>query len=415
MSLDVWQFIPLMVAVAAVVRFAPLMPQRLRIPASVAVMLVFLCWAPFVLIGFQTLQLTRVAVWLVAAMGLNILTGYNGQISLGHGALVAMGAYTAAILMDGTGQLAFVDSTPWPFWAAIIAAGVVTACFGLLLGFPALRLSGPYLAIATLALAISFPNVVRKYDGLTGGSQGILVSQPQPPSWLDSVLNRDQWLYFVTLIVAMLMLLLAWSILRGPLGRAFVAVRDNEVAAEALGVNIAQTKIIAFTISAFFAGIAGGLYTQVFGFISPNAISLLQSINLLAVIVIGGLASILGSVIGAAALVFIPTDAPGLVGRIPGLSIDFLERSPGAIQGALVIVVILMFPAGLAGLLQRLERLRPAAVLAGLKAAPAGVLVRADAARGRLSSVWDVRPWRQDLSRGREHADADDEDDTHPS
>ena len=131
-------------------------------------------------------------------MGLNILTGYNGQISLGHGALVALGAYVAAMLMDDTTQMSFVDSHPWPFWLAILMAGFATAFVGFFLGIPALRLSGPYLAIATLALAISFPPVMRKYDQFTGGSEGIRPPPLQAPGALD-MLDRIDWLYFVAL------------------------------------------------------------------------------------------------------------------------------------------------------------------------------------------------------------------------
>lgn len=407
MSLDVWQLIPIMLAAAAVARFAPLVPKRLRVPMSIAVLLGFLFWAPFVLLGFQTTQLTFVALWAVAAMGLNILTGYNGQISLGHGALVALGAYVAAILLDNTEQMSFVDANPWPFWLTIIAAGVVTAFVGLLLGIPALRLSGPYLAIATLAVAIAFRPVMTKYSGFTSGSRGIHIDKPQPPAFLEGMLDQGQWLYFVTLVTALLMLLLAWSLLRGPLGRAFVAVRDSEVAAEAMGINVARTKVTAFTISAFFAGVAGALYILVLGFISPSAISLFWSINLLVGIVIGGLASILGAIIGAATLIFIPTDAPGLIGRIPGLNVEFLERSPGAIQGALVVLVVLLFPAGLAGVVRQLERLSPAHILAELQAAPGVIRDRADAARQRLSWAWDIRPWTRHGPRDSADRDGD--------
>ncbi len=412
MSLEnIWLFLVIMIAAAAAVRVAPLLPERLRIPASMAVLLGFLCWAPFVLDDFRTFQLARIGVWVVVAMGLNILTGYNGQISLGHGALVGLGAYTSALLMDSTEQMSFVDATPWPFWLAIIAAGVVTAFFGLLLGIPALRLSGPYLAIATLALAISFPSVMRKYSDFTGGSQGIGRAQGlsplQPPAFLDGLLDRIDWLYFLALLTAVLMLLLAWSMLRGPLGRAFVAVRDSEVAAEAMGINVARTKVTAFTISAFYAGVAGGLYTQVIGFVSPDAISIFQSINLLVAIVIGGLASIVGSVIGAAALIFLPSDAPDLVGQIPGLNVDIVKRAPGAIQGAIVILVVLLLPSGVAGSLQRLERLRPAAVLAGLRAAPGATLARADAARERLLWLGDIRSRTRRPPRDPEGSDRD--------
>jgi branched-chain amino acid transport system permease protein len=360
--MDVWTLLPVMGLAAGAVRMAPFIPARARIPASIIVIIVFLCWAPFVLLPFQTQQLFTVMVWFIAIMGLNILTGFNGQVSLGHGALVAFGAYVCGILIDGTEQMSFVDESAWPFWLAIIAAGVMTAVLGMLLGIPALRLSGPYLAIATFALAVSFPLVMRKYDQFTGGNAGIQVRPPPPPDFFGDTLNLNQWLYFLSLFVALLMVTLAWALLKGPLGRTFIAVRDSEVAAAAMGVNVARTKIAAFTISAFFAGIAGGLYMTVFGLISPDAITPLQSINLLAVTVIGGLGSLLGALIGAASLIFIPVDAPGLVGRIPGLDLipgidipDFLERAPGVIQGVLVILVMIVLPSGAAGFLHRVE------------------------------------------------------------
>lgn len=398
MPLDnLWVFLIVMIAVAGSARIAPVGAERWRIWASIAVVLAFLCWAPFVLSpAFRTLQLTSILAWAVAAMGLNILTGYNGQISLGHGALVALGAYVSAILIDGTEQMSFVDANPWPFWTTIIAAGVVTAVVGFFLAIPALRLSGPYLAIATLALAISFPSVMRKYDGFTGGSQGIQVRQPQPPAFLD-VLDRDQWLFFLALFTAVAMLLIAWTLLHGPLGRAFVAVRDSEVAAEAMGINIARTKITAFTISAFFAGVSGGVYMQVFGFISPDAISPLLSITLFASVVIGGLASIMGSVIGAAALIFLPNEAPNLVGQLPGLNVEIVDRAPGAIQGAIVILVVLLLPTGAAGFLHRLQRLTVEEVVSGLRAIPVDVRGRAEEVAERFSSAWDIRPWARHL------------------
>ena len=399
---NIWLFFIVMIGVAAAARLAPFLGERLRIVAAIAVLLGFLCWAPFVLDDFRTLQLANIGIWIVVAMGLNILTGYNGQISLGHGALVGLGAYTSAILLDNSEQLAFVDGTPWPFWLTIVVAGIVTAVAGLLLGVPALRLSGPYLAIATLALAISFPTVMRKYDGLTGGSEGIRPSPLQPPGFLDGVLDRGEWLYFLSLITAILMLLLAWAILRGPLGRAFVAVRDSEVAAEAVGINIARTKVTAFTISAFYAGIAGGLYTQIVGFVSPDAISIFQSINVLAAVVIGGLASILGSVIGGAAVIFLPSDGPDLVGQIPGLNVDIVKRSPGAIQVAIVVLTIILLPTGVAGTLERLRHVRPEAVLASVRAAPGRALDRAATARERLGGL------REERRRSRSDADGDD-------
>jgi branched-chain amino acid transport system permease protein len=241
---------------------------------------------------------------------------------------------------------------------------------------------------------------MRKYEGFTGGSEGLRISPLQTPGYLDGVLDRVEWLYFLALITAALMLLVAWVIVRGPLGRAFIAVRDSEVAAEAMGINIARTKITAFTISSFFAGIAGGLYTQVIGFVSPDAISIFQSISLLAVVVIGGLATIAGSVIGGVAFILLPSDAPNLVGQIPGLGVDIVKRSPGAIQGAIVIATILLLPSGIAGSFRALERLTPASVAAAVREAPARVAGGVTDLVERFSWAWDLRP-RASRSGGR--------------
>lgn len=393
MEVSIGLFVLLMVGAGLAVRLLPVIPERYRVIASLLVVLAFLCWAPFALDNYRIFQLSRVGIWVIVAMGLNILTGYNGQISLGHGALVALGAYTAALLMDRREQMGFLDADPWPFWTAIIAAGVLTAVIGFLLGFPALRLQGPYLAIATLALVISFPSIIRKYDEFTGGAQGVVIRQPGPPEILGDMLDDSEWLYFLSLVVASLMLLMAWSILRGPLGRAFVAVRDSEVAAAAMGVNVAETKVAAFTISAFFAGIAGGLYTQVIGVVTPESIDILTSINFLTAIVIGGLASILGAVIGAAAIIFLPSDGPDLVGNLPLVDSDVVKKAPGAIQGAIVIFVILIMPQGIAGFYHRLTRATPAAVLRSVVGAPAALRGRLLDMKESIAESWEGLGW----------------------
>jgi len=301
--------------------------------------------------------------------------------------------------MDKGEQMGFVDSSAWPFWAAIIAAGIVSAILGLLLGIPALRLSGPYLAIATLALMISFPVVVRKYDEFTQGTQGVRIQQPEPPGLLDGTLDRDQWLYFVALFLAAAMLLAAWAVLRGPLGRAFVAVRESEVAAAAMGINVARTKVTAFTISAFYAGIAGGLFTQVTGNVSPESIGIEQSINYLTAIVTGGLASMLGSVIGAALLEYLPELAEQVEG-VPGLPAAL--STLGAIRGAIVIFVILVMPYGIAGFLRRLSQVRAASALDSLRGLPSALRARARGLREDLAWSWESRPWNRESETRRE-------------
>ncbi len=389
MQMDIWPFLALSLGVTGLVRVLPWGTERQRIVASLLVLLAFMCWAPFVLDNFRLIQMTRIAAFGLTLIGLNILTGYNGQVSLGHGAFVLMGAYTVAVLLDRKEQLNLIDASPWPFWATIFAAGFLAAAAGLVIGVPALRLSGPYLAIATLAVMISLPIIVRKYGAFTGGSQGIAFSRPPTPPFLEDLLRREQWMYFLVLLALVVMTVLAWNLLRGQFGRALQAVRDSEVAAAAMGIHVARVKVLAFVISAFYAGVAGAFLALISGIVNPETVDIVQSINYLAGIVIGGLASIMGSIIGAAAIVFIPSDAANQLAKLPFLDPDMLRRAPGAIQGAVVILVMILMPYGIAGALHRLARLRPEQVLARWREAPA----MASQALGRLSWAWDIRPW----------------------
>lgn len=394
--MDIWVFLGLTAGCAGAVRVMPRAPERWRVAGSVLVALVFFAVAPMLLDDFRLFQLSRAALWVTAAMGLNMLTGYNGQISLGQGAFVLIGAYVGAVLLDGDSQLGFVDAGPWPYWAAIIAGGLVTGAFGLVLGFPALRLSGPYLAIATLALMISMPSIIRKYEELTGGSQGLIIDQPEAPLGLSDQINRDEWLYLVMLGLTVLMLLIAWSVLRGPLGRTFVAVRESETAAAAMGVNVARTKVTAFTISAVYAGVAGGALTVLLGVMTPESVDITTSINFLTAIVIGGIASILGSVIGGIVLVLLPSEGPELAAKLPFISEDTVNRAPGAIMGLLVIIVVLAMPYGAAGAWHRARALTARGVMAGLRTLPAGLRSRVSEVRENIRWWWDDLPWRRE-------------------
>jgi len=297
--------------------------------------------------SYRVFQATTIAMWAIVALGLNLLTGYNGQISLGHGAFVAVGGYAAAILMF---------DYDWPFWATIPVGAVLTGAIGFAIGVPALRLTGPYLAIATLALAISTPQILLKYEGLTHGSQGINVQSPPPPPILDEGLNQTQWLYFLALAIAIIMTIIAWNIVRSRVGRAFVAIRDSEIAAQAMGISVPLYKTMAFAISAFFAGVCGALYVQVIGFVSPRSFDVLQSINYLTTIVVGGLASILGSILGAAAFVLVP-EINTLLRDVFRLQVA--DQAPGVIYGASLILVMIFMPYGFAGFIRRLTQLQP--------------------------------------------------------
>ena len=383
MGLGFWEVILLATAATGAVRYLPILPERWRVPASVAVLLAFVCWMPFTVGTFRTFQLTMVATWAIVAIGLNILTGYNGQISLGHGAFVTIGAYTAAILTDSKEHLGFIDQAAWPFWTAIIMSGFVAAAAGFAVGVPALRLSGPYLAVATLGLILALPSVLTKYDGLTGGRLGIRVPQPPAPPFLEDLINRDQWFFFLALFAAVAMAAIAFYIVRSRWGRAFVAVRDSEVAAMAVGISVARSKVLAFTISAFYAGIAGGIYLTFFGRISPETIGLLLSINFFTAIVIGGLGSIMGAIIGGFVLVFLPdlaTDAAtSIFGEQQG------KQLWPTVYGAVLIGVIIIMPHGVAGFLHRLARLRSAQVADAARGLPAALRSRLGQTLERLS------------------------------
>jgi branched-chain amino acid transport system permease protein len=294
-----------------------------------AVLLAVVCALPFLVTNYRTFQLTLVMIYAIALLGLNILTGYNGQISLGHGAFYAIGAYSAAVLMDKFGV---------PYWLTIPAAGAVCLLAGFLFGLPALRLEGLYLALATFALGVTMPQLL-KYHHLekwTGGVQGIVIAKPEAPFGLP--LNADQWLYFFTLAVAIVMFLLAWNLLRGRVGRALVAIRDHHIAAEAMGVNNALYKSLAFGVSAMYTGVAGALGAIAVQFVAPDSFNVFLSIIFLVGIVVGGLASISGAIYGALFIQFIPNVAD-----------EVSKAAPWAIFGVIMIAFVYLMPAGVAG------------------------------------------------------------------
>ena len=304
--------------------------------AGLAALLVAACVLPFLISNYRTFQFTLALVYAIALMGLNMLTGYNGQISLGHGAFYAIGAYTAAILMERFNV---------PYWATIPAAGAVCLVSGFLFGLPALRLEGLYLALATFALGVAMPQILKyKLIGKwTGGAQGIVIVKPDAPSWMP--LSQDQWLYFFTLFCTIVMMLLAWNLLRGRIGRAIVAIRDQPIAAEAMGVNIALYKSLTFGVSAMYTGIAGALGAIVVQFIAPDSFTIFLSISFVVGIVIGGLASISGAFFGALFIQFVPNVAD-----------QISKAAPWAIYGIFLIGFMYLMPTGVAGLIRIARR-----------------------------------------------------------
>jgi len=309
------------------------MSKRLTLFSILAVLAVA-CVLPFLVSEYRTFQFTLVLVYAIALLGLNILTGYNGQISLGHGAFYAIGAYCAAILMDKYGV---------PYWATIPVAGAVCLVAGFLFGLPALRLEGLYLALATFALGVALPQLL-KYHHLeewTGGVQGITISKPDAPAFFSELglaLDQDQWLYFFTLAVTVAMFLLGWNLLRGRIGRAMVAIRDNHVAAETMGVHNALVKSLTFGISAMYTGVAGALGAIAVQFVAPDSFNIFLSITFLVGIVVGGLASIPGAIYGAIFIQFVPNIAD-----------EISKAAPWAIFGLFLIAFVYAMPAGVAG------------------------------------------------------------------
>jgi branched-chain amino acid transport system permease protein len=295
-------------------------------------LLALACALPFVLSNFRLFQFTQVYIYAIAILGLNMLTGYNGQFSLGHGAFYAIGAYVAAIMMDR-----------WNvhYGWTIPVAGVLCLLVGFLFGLPALRLEGLYLALATFSLALAVPQILKYFEHWTGGSQGLVLSKPNAPFGLK--LSPDQWLYFVTLALLVVLFWLGANLLRGRVGRAIVAIRDNHIAAEAMGINSALYKSLVFGVSAGYTGVAGALSASAIAYVAPDSFNVFLSVTLLIGSVIGGLASISGAIFGAFFIQFVPNWAQ-----------DISKAAPWAIFGVFLIAFMYVMPFGIAGALRRL-------------------------------------------------------------
>jgi branched-chain amino acid transport system permease protein len=306
--------------------------DRVRVGVVCAVALLAMA-VPFLFGPYRVGQFTLVLVYAVAVLGLNLLVGYNGQISLGHGAFFALGAYTTALL---------IEKASVPYLLSVPAAGLVCFVAGYLFGVPALRLRGLYLALVTLGLAIAFPQLIKRFDELTEGSQGLTVIQPEAPGWLG--LADDQFLYLLILAFTAVMFLAAWSLTRGQLGRAIKAVRDAEIPASTLGVDLGATKTRVFAVSACYAGVAGALYVFAIGFVAPEAFTLTVSFAFLAAVVVGGLATISGALFGALFIEFVPVYAA-----------DVDEALAGVIYGGVLILFMYLLPGGVMGLVRRIS------------------------------------------------------------
>ena len=322
-------------------RYAGVSPRTWQF-VGLAVLLALAIALPFLVSNYRVFQLNMVLVYAIVLLGLNILTGFNGQISLGHGAFYAIGAYVAAILMD---------HFAWPYWTTLPVAGVVCFAFGFLFGLPALRLRGHYLALATFALAVAMPQLLKykQVEQWTGGVQGIVIVKPDAPFGLK--ITPDQWLYLFTLAILVVMFVVGWNLLRGRTGRAIVAIRDHPMAAEAMGVNIALYKTLTFGVSALYTGVAGALGAIVVQFVAPDSFTAGLSINFLVGIVIGGVGSISGAFYGALFIQFVPNFAD-----------QISKAAPWAIYGVFLLAFVYLMPGGVAGFVRlawlRIRRVR---------------------------------------------------------
>ena len=273
---------------------------------------------------------TLVAVNAVVAIGLNLLSGYTNQLSFGHAGFLAIGAYVAALV---TLQ---VPALPVPL--TLLVAGLATALVGLALGIPCLRLEGLYLAMATLAFGFVVTEAITNLDWLTRGNDGLRVPLARLGPW---TLATDAARYYLAVAVAAAMILAALNVAATRTGRAFLAIRTSEIAAQASGINAAAYKTIAFVLSAFYTGVAGGLFAFVVGFLSPDAFDVFLSVDFLVMIILGGLGSVLGSVAGAAIVTVLNDSLAGFQAFRP------------LIFGAIMIICMLFMPGGLAAMTRR--------------------------------------------------------------
>ncbi len=328
------------------------MTRRLRLPqatmarsltlvviAGVAVFLISEAISPY-----ANEELARGGYYFVVLAGLTMLTGLSGQISLGHGALMAVGAYTVALL---------VGDEHWALVPAVAAAVLSTAIVGVLVGAAASRLRGPYLAGATLAFAIGLPALADKYPNTLGGENGLIINPPTPPSWLGAEFPLERWEAWIAGFGALVVVFVMNNLTRSGVGRSFRAVRDDEIAASLCGLHVGRVQTLAFVVSAACAGLGGGLLAVVLQLAAPGAFELGLSLALLTAVVLGGLGSQLGAIWGAAVLVLLPNWTNDLAHSF-SLSTNVSNNMPLAIYGLVLIVSMLVWPTGIQGALQRI-------------------------------------------------------------
>ncbi len=306
---------------------------------------------PFVVSNYYIYVANYIAINIIVAAGLNLLVGYAGQISLGHAGFFAIGAYGTTVLMVKAG---------WPFFFALPGAALVAAGFGFILGMPSLRLEGTYLAIATLGFGLTITKVIGRIE-LFGGRDGIHVPD------ISIGIDTDKEFYFLLITMTIFLLLLMRNLIKTRMGRAFIAIRDADIAAETMGINIVFYKTVAFAISAFYAGIAGGMYAFVIKFIEPENFTLLMSILFLAMVVVGGLGSMMGSITGATLLCLLDLklrkilDIPYIGEWLRGLSenwfsITGVSNIQYIVFGSIMICIMVFEPLGIYGIWIRTKK-----------------------------------------------------------
>lgn len=302
-------------------------------------------WLPFVLPSHRVFRLTLILAYAIAVLGLGLATGFNGQISLGHGAFFAFGAYTAAALTVRAG---------WSYPAVLLPAAAVTFVLGTAVGTVTRRIHGLYLAVVTLVLAVATPPILKRFSGITGGAMGLSSGRPRAPAW--SRLADDQWMYLVALTAFVVTMVLARNLLDSRVGRAVIAIRENEQAARTMGVDVARVKAVTFGWSAMFAGIGGVLFAWTFGYVSPDSFDFRLSIELLVMLVVGGMRSIWGPLLGVIALRLLAGAWIAGFSAVLGTVGPEVTRAPGIAYGALVVIVLFVAPDGIAGLGRRVGR-----------------------------------------------------------
>ncbi len=296
---------------------------------------VLLAAAPWIIPEYWLAQLTFILIYSIVGLGLMLLAGFTGLFSLGHAAFLGVGAYTQAVL----------TSMGWPFPLALACAAGLSAAVGLVVGLPALRVKGIYLGMATLSFGFIVEEVFARWEKVTGGNSGIHIKAPDLFGWK---LNSGEEFYFLCLVIAVLSTLAIVNLLRSPTGRAFVAIRDSEISAQSMGIHLARYKTLSFALSAALAGIGGALYAHKLQFISPEQFNIIQSIDLLLMVVIGGLGSVHGAFLGAIFLISMPQVIslgkdylPAAIGQAPGLQ--------SVVYGAVLIAFVLFEPLGIYG------------------------------------------------------------------